>query len=412
MVAYQLFINTFNEQTGFTNSIVESIRSVVKSLEGFGKGFLASLKDGDSTLNSFLSLLKTVWDLVGSLVSGFTDVVGWIVKGVEKTGLWKTIFDSVKMAIITIVDVLAKIPFAIVNIGVNLTDKVLTPFRKFIELAQKGLDMAGFTGAAAKLGEGLTGYKENVTAIKSITGEVVSGFNLLSLGVKKTEDSTGNINNLLESLKTQNSNLVIQEKEKKAMTDQQYINEYAKLLLQKEGIDANKQNLDLVKKELEERFKITQQQAKDLKLQGEIQAKKDEAEAKAKKAAEERKREAEQERKRLQSIRDNYEEQINYVYRLQGLLGAGEKTTVARIAAEKDYADAISGTYTATRVAEAERQLSMTNYNMSLEEEANILTEIEKFQDRGATYSQARALAQAGYLSDELGLVASSIDKP
>lgn len=64
------------------------------------------------------------------------------------------------MAIITIIDVLAKIPFAIVNIGVTIADKVLTPFRKFIELAQKGLDMAGFAGAAAKLGEGLTGYKE------------------------------------------------------------------------------------------------------------------------------------------------------------------------------------------------------------------------------------------------------------
>ena len=61
MVAYQLFVNEFNNQTGFTQSIVESIRSIVKSLEGFGKGFLASLKDGDSTLNSFLGLLHTNW---------------------------------------------------------------------------------------------------------------------------------------------------------------------------------------------------------------------------------------------------------------------------------------------------------------------------------------------------------------
>lgn len=92
MVAYQLFVNTFNEQTGFTNSIVESICSVVKSLEGFGKSFLASLKDGDSTLNSFLGLLHTVWDIVGALVGGFTDVVGWIFKAVEKAGLLKTVF--------------------------------------------------------------------------------------------------------------------------------------------------------------------------------------------------------------------------------------------------------------------------------------------------------------------------------
>lgn len=406
MVAYQLFVNTFNEQTGFTTSIVESIRSVVKSLEGFGKGFLASLKDGDSTLNSFLGLLRTVWDLVGAIVGGFTDVVGWILKAGEKTGLWKSTFDTTKLAIITIVDTLAKIPFVIVNIGTRIAELVLKPFEKFIELAQKGLDLAGFDGAAARLGQGLSNYRGFMGDIKGTTGEVITGFNLLSLGVKETENSVGNVKDILDKLKQQNKDLVIQEKEKKAMTDSQYISEYAKLLLQKEGVDVNAENLNLVKKELEERFKITQEQAKQLKLAGEAQAKKDEAEAKSKKAAEDAKKAAEQEQKRLQGIRDSYQEQIAYVQRLQMLLGQGEKADVARIAAEKDYVDAIGETSVARQVAEAKRQLSITEYNMSLDEEADILKEIQKLQDRGATNEQARALAQAKYVADELGMLA------
>ncbi len=406
MVAYQLFINTFNEQTGFTTSMVESIRSVVKSLEGFGKGFLASLKDGDSTLNSFLGLLRTVWDIVGAVVGGFTDVVGWILKAGEKTGLWKATFDSTKLAIITIIDTLAKIPFVIVNIGTRLVELVLKPFEYFIALAQKGLDLAGFDSAAARLGQGLSNYRGFMGDIKGATGEVITGFNLLSLGVKETENSTGNVKDILDKLKQQNKDLVIQEQEKKAMTDSQYISEYAKLLLQKEGVDINAENLNLVKKELEERFKITQEQAKQLKIAGEAQAKKDEAEAKAKKASEEATKAAEQEQKRLQGIRDGYEEQIAYVQRLQMLLGQGEKADVARIAAEKDYVDAIGETSVARQVAEAKRQLSITEYNMSLDEEADILKEIQKLQDRGATNEQARALAQAKYVADELGMLA------
>ena len=157
---------------------------------------------------------------------------------------------------------------------------------------------------------------------------------------------------------------------------------------------------------IKKRLNITQEQSKQLKIAGEAQAKKDEAEAKAKKAAEQAKQTAEQEQKRLQGIRDSYQEQIAYVQRLQMLLGQGEKADVARIAAEKDYVDAIKGTSVARQVAEAKRQLSITEYNISLDEEAANLKEIQKLQDRGATNEQARALAQAKYSANEVGMLA------
>lgn len=141
-----------------------------------------------------------------------------------------------KLAIITIVDTLAKIPFVIVNIGTRIAELVLKPFEKFIELAQKGLDLAGFDSAAARLGQGLSNYRGFMGDIKGTTGEVITGFNLLSLGVKETENSTGNVKDILDKLKQQNKDLVIQETEKKAMTDSQYILEYAKLFLQKKKV--------------------------------------------------------------------------------------------------------------------------------------------------------------------------------
>ena len=80
--------------------------------------------------------------MVKAVVGGFGDVVGWIIKAGEKTGLWKTTFDTVGAAVIAIVDTLAKIPFVIVNIGTRIAELVLKPFENFIELAQRGLDLA------------------------------------------------------------------------------------------------------------------------------------------------------------------------------------------------------------------------------------------------------------------------------
>lgn len=397
MVAYQLFVNQFNEQTGFTQGLVSSIRDVVKSLEGFGKGFLESLKDGDSTLNSFLSLLSVIWDIVGSLVKGFFDVVGFVIQAGEKTGTWKTILDVTKASIITIVDTLLKIPFVIVNIGARITELLLTPFEKFIALAQKGLDLAGFTSAADKLGQGLSSYRGTMNDIKGVTGQVIVGTNLLSLGVKSTEKATGNVSDLLAKLQGQNKNLVIQEKEKKAMTDAQYISEYAKLLLQQEGIAANSENLKAVEKELKARFDITQEQAKQLKLQGELQAKRDEAEAKAKKARED----AEKAHKKAL---ENFQDQVGYVGRLQALLAKGVDAEAAKIAAEKEYAQNITGTSLAIEVAQARQEQGRIDHLISLAQEEELQGRLLSLQSKGATYAQARATAEAGFAADARGL--------
>ena len=406
LVSYQLFVDKFNKQTGFTQGFVSAIRSAVSSLESFGAGFLASLKDGDSTLNSFISLLKVIGNLVGSLIKGFTDVVGWVVKGGESIGLWKAIFDSVKTAIIVVTDTLLKIPFVIANIGTRLVEQVLKRFERFIELAQKGLDLAGFDNTAAKLGKGLDDYRESNKAVYGVTEDIIFGWDLIGLGVKKSKDSTGDISIILDKLKGQNDNLVLQEQEKKAMTDKQYIAEYAKLLLQQNGVTVNAENLSLVKQQLDTIFKTTQEQAKQAKLQGEIQAKKDEAEAKAKKDAEKRKSDAEQDAIRIENTLKGYQEQIDYVRRLQGILQQGLSGDAAKIAAERDYQDAVIGTQVALDLVEAKRQQSLTEYNLDLEKEESLLQQISLLQDAGASYDQARALAQSGHLANELAMLA------
>ncbi|MEG2307190.1 MAG: tape measure protein, partial [Erysipelotrichaceae bacterium] len=408
LVAYQNFVHSFNQQTGFTDSIVEGIRSIVKAFESLGSGLLSNLKDADSTLNSFLSMLKVIWDLLGSLVSGFIDVVGWIVKGGEKIGFWKATFDAVKTSLIVMTDALLKIPFVIVNIGTRLTELVLKPFEYFISLAQKGLNLAGFTKAADRLGEGLGNYRGAIKDIKGFTGEVVTGFDLLSLGVKKTEESTGSVSDIVDRLKQQNKDLVLQEKEKKAMTDSQYLSEYAKLLLEKEGVVANAENLKLVKEELQQRFDITQEQAKALKIQGEIQAKKDEAEKKAKEAADKAKKDAENELKRLEDVRKNYQDQIDIVERLNMFKAKGVSYDVAKIAAEKDYYDAYTDTAKALEVAEAKKALSRFDMLGDLENETLLLTKVLALQEQGVSYDVARSLAQAGFAANSEGLLAAS----
>lgn len=408
MVAYQLFVDEFNKQSGFTDGLVSGIREIVTALEGFGAGFLANLKDSNSSLNAFINLFKTVWDLLGSVITGFTDVVSWITKGGDKIGLWKSAFDSVRMAIITIVDVLAKIPFAIVNIGTYIGDKILLPFQKFIELASKGLALAGFADASKKLGDGLTGYREKVTAIKSITGDIVTGFNLLSLGVKKTEDSTQSVTSIVDKLKAQNSNLIMQEKEKKAMTDQQYITEYSKFLLQKEGLEVTTDNVSAIKKELEERFKITQEQSKQLKIQGELQAKRDEAEKKAKEAAEKAKKDAEQNAERLKKNTEGYQDQYEFIGRVLAYQKQGLALDVAKIAAEKNYFELWKDDAMAQTIVQAQKDLAKAEALEDLRLETELLKNIQQLQDIGLSNDKARTLAQSGFKANAEGIAAAA----
>lgn len=105
-------------------------------------------------------------------------------------------------------------------------------------------------------------------------------------------------------------------------------------------------------------------------------------------------------------ITEAYQEQVEYVTRLQGLLASGLKADAAKIAAEKDYAKTIVGTSLAVDIAEANRQLAITEHNIALEEEQRILAETLKLMNRGATLEQARNIAQSGYLDDALGALA------
>ena len=89
-------------------------------------------------------------------------------------------------------------------------------------------------------------------------------------------------------------------------------------------------------------------------------------------------------------ITEAYQEQVEYVTRLQGLLASGLKADAAKIAAEKDYAKTIVGTSLAVDIAEANRQLAITEHNIALEEEQRILAETLKLMNRGATLEQAR----------------------
>lgn len=110
--------------------------------------------------------------------------------------------------------------------------------------------------------------------------------------------------------------------------------------------------------------------------------------------------------KRLESIREGYQEQIDYVRRLQGLLQQGLSGDAAKIAAEKDYQDAVIGTQVALDLVEAKRQQSLTEYNLGLEKEESLLQQISLLQDAGASYDQARTLAQSGHLANELAMLA------
>lgn len=109
-----------------------------------------------------------------------------------------------------------------------------------------------------------------------------------------------------------------------------------------------------------------------------------------------------------EKAKKNYQEQIDYVYRLQNLLESGLTTDQARVAAEKEYAKNIKGTSLALEVAEAKRALARTEFSMNLSDEIEMLKVIDGLQRKGATAEQAKALARAKFNDDEQAMVALS----
>lgn len=405
LVEYQNFMKKVNESTSLTSTAVDMIRATTEGLKSAAEGFLEYMTDGESSFQELASLVQVIWEMFSGLVGTILKGWGLIIKLGEETKIWGFLFSLVRDTLITIVDtILFKIPAAIQLVGSGITQYMIAPFQAFIDLAAKGLEFAGLADAATQLkdfGKGTFGEANKAISKFAKTQEdVIFGQNLLQFGVKDQEKSTGNISSILEKLKAQNSSLVLQEVEKKAMSDKQYIVEYAKLLLQKEGVTVNAENLALVKQQIEETYKLTQEKAKELRIQGDLQAKRDAAEAKAKKAREDAAREKEQDLKRIESNRKGFIEELDYIDRVFKYKEAGVALDVAKVAAEKNYFEVWKNDAMAQETIRARQDLAKLEAMENLILEAKHQKTINDLVALGATYDAARAAVQEGYLAD------------
>lgn len=110
--------------------------------------------------------------------------------------------------------------------------------------------------------------------------------------------------------------------------------------------------------------------------------------------------------KKREDVLAGYEDQINYVQRIQQLLSQGVDFEVAKVAATKDYYENITGTMLAQEVILAQQTQKRLEYLATLSEEEDIQTRAILLQQKGASYAQSRALAEAGFREDADGLLA------
>ena len=110
--------------------------------------------------------------------------------------------------------------------------------------------------------------------------------------------------------------------------------------------------------------------------------------------------------KKREEVLSGYEDQINYVQRIQQLLSQGVDFEVAKVAATKDYYENITGTMLAQEVILAQQTQKRLEYLATLSEEEDIQTRAILLQQKGASYAQSRALAEAGFRDDADGLLA------
>ena len=109
--------------------------------------------------------------------------------------------------------------------------------------------------------------------------------------------------------------------------------------------------------------------------------------------------------KKREEVLSGYEDQINYVQRIQQLLSQGVDFEVAKVAATKDYYENITGTMLAQEVILAQQTQKRLEYLATLSEEEDIQTRAILLQQKGASYAQSRALAEAGFREDTEGLL-------
>lgn len=109
--------------------------------------------------------------------------------------------------------------------------------------------------------------------------------------------------------------------------------------------------------------------------------------------------------KKREDVLAGYEDQVNYVQRIQQLLSQGVDFEVAKVAATKDYYENITGTMLAQEVILAQQTQKRLEYLATLSEEEDIQTRAILLQQKGASYAQSRALAEAGFREDADGLL-------
>ena len=97
---------------------------------------------------------------------------------------------------------------------------------------------------------------------------------------------------------------------------------------------------------------------------------------------------------------DNYQDQVNYVSRLNALIAKGVGYEEAKIAANKDYAEFIGKTGLAQQVVQAQQIQARLDYVGALAQEEDIQNRVVALINKGASYEQAKALAQAGFTSN------------
>lgn len=110
--------------------------------------------------------------------------------------------------------------------------------------------------------------------------------------------------------------------------------------------------------------------------------------------------------KKREDVLAGYEDQVNYVQRIQQLLSQGVDFEVAKVAATKDYYENITGTMLAQEVILAQQTQKRLEYLATLSEEEDIQTRAILLQQKGASYAQSRAIAEAGFREDADGLLA------
>ena len=103
---------------------------------------------------------------------------------------------------------------------------------------------------------------------------------------------------------------------------------------------------------------------------------------------------------------NNYLEQIAELERIQQLLAKNVDYEVAKVAASKEYYENIKGTAVAEQVILAQQTQKRLEYLATLSEEEDIQTRAILLQQKGASYAQSRALAEAGFREDADGLLA------